>query len=226
MKVEGGWVGGRGGLTAAVPPSVRLRAEQVLHLLEMHVGYGDGRRAPLFEAGFEVEGHQEVLTDKQGTAEARNTVQVLQVTPQQDGAFALLAAVAVHRQHVDVHSRGVWDVVSHGLLGNQDAISDFKSGLERTDLNAFPTCDNLSLSQPEPMMKATSWPSSNQPRDSSGHMTRKLSTSSRVSGHSPDTDTKAGGGGTFEVRTVITFSQGERNSSHTLTHTPCPQKRT
>lgn len=54
------------------------------------------------------------------------------------------------------------------------------------------TCESLSLSQPEPMMKATSCPSSNQPRDSSGHWPRKLRTSSRVSGHSPDTDINAG----------------------------------
>lgn len=89
------WEAG-GGLTAAVPSSVRLPAEHVLHLLEVHVGYGDGRRASLFEAGLAVEGHQEVLADEQGAAEARHTAQVLQVTPQQDGAFALLAAVAVH----------------------------------------------------------------------------------------------------------------------------------
>lgn len=56
------------------------------------------------------------------------------------------------------------------------------------------TCESLSLPQPEPMMKATSCPSSNQPSDSSGHWPRKLSTSSRVSGHSPDTETNAGGG--------------------------------
>ena len=55
------------------------------------------------------------------------------------------------------------------------------------------TCESLSLPQPEPMMKATSCPSSNQPSDSSGHWPRKLSTSSRVSGHSPDTETNAEG---------------------------------
>lgn len=42
-------------------------------------------------------------------------------------------------------------------------------------------------------MKATNCPSSNQPSDSSGHWPRKLSTSSRVSGHSPDTETNAEG---------------------------------
>lgn len=55
------------------------------------------------------------------------------------------------------------------------------------------TCSSLSLPQPEPMMNATSWPSSNQPRESSGHWLRKFSTSSRVSGHSPETETNAGG---------------------------------
>lgn len=224
VEVEGGWVGSCGGLTAAVSPNVHLPTEHVLHLLEVHVGYGDGRRASLFEAGLEVEGHQEVLADEQGTAEAWHALQVLQVTPQQNGAFALLAAVAVHRQHMDVHGRGVWDVMGHGLLGSQDGIGDIKYGLERIDFDEFPTCESLSLSQPEPMMKATNWPPSNQPRDSSGHMSRNLSTSSRVSGQSPDTDTNAGGGGTFKVRKVITLSQGERkpfhqSTSHTLTHT-------
>lgn len=85
-----------GRLAAAVPPRVRLPAEHVLHLLEAHVGHGDGRGAPLLEAGLEVKGHQEVLADEQRTAEARDAAQVLQVAPQQDGAFALLPAVAVH----------------------------------------------------------------------------------------------------------------------------------
>lgn len=103
-------------LAAAVPPCVRLPAEQVLHLLEAHVGHADGRGAPLLEAGLEVEWHQEVLADEQRAAEARHAAQVLQVAPQQDGALALLAAVAVHRQHVDVHGGGVGDVLGHGFL--------------------------------------------------------------------------------------------------------------
>lgn len=105
-----------GRLAAAVPPRVRLPAEQVLHLLEAHAGHGDGRGAPLLEAGLEVERDQEVLADEQRAAEARHAAQVLQVAPQQDGALALLAAVAVHRQHVDVHGGGAGDVLGHGLL--------------------------------------------------------------------------------------------------------------
>lgn len=102
---------------------------------------------------------------------------------------------------MDVHGRGVWDVLGHGLLDRRDGVSDIKHGLDEC---YFPTCESLSLSQPEPMMKATNWPSSNQPRDSSGHMPRKLSTSSRVRGHSPDTDTNAGRGDRVEVRKVVT----------------------
>lgn len=107
-------------LAATIPPCVRLPAEHVLHLLEVHVGYGDGRGAPLLEAGLEVEGHQEILADEQRAAEARHAAQVLQVAPQQDGALALLAAVAVHRQHVDVHGGGVGDVLRHGFLEKED----------------------------------------------------------------------------------------------------------
>lgn len=101
----------------AVPPRVRRPAEPVLHLLEVHVCHGDDRRAGVPEAGLEVEGHQEVLADEQGAAKAPQAAQVVQVAPQQDGAFALLAAVAVHRQHVDVHRGRVRDVKAHGLLG-------------------------------------------------------------------------------------------------------------
>lgn len=48
-----------------------------------------------------------------------------------------------------------------------------------------------SWSHSEPMMKATSLPSTNQPRDSSGQRVRKWRTSSRCSGHSPDTEMNA-----------------------------------
>lgn len=111
-----GAVGGVMGLAATVPPGVRLPPQRVLHLMELHAGHRDGGLPFLLEAGLEVERHQEVLADQQGSAEARHAAQVLQVAPQQDGALALLAAVAVHGEHMDVHSRGVWDMLSHGLL--------------------------------------------------------------------------------------------------------------
>lgn len=87
---------GSGRLAATVPPCVRLAAEHVLHLLEVHVGYGDGRWSFLLEASLQVEGHQEVLANQQSAAEAWDAAQVLQVAPQKDGALALLSAVAVH----------------------------------------------------------------------------------------------------------------------------------
>lgn len=94
MGKEGGV--GSGGLAAAVPPCVCLPADHILHLLEVQVGYGDGRWTFLLEAGLKVEGHQEVLANQQSAAEARDAAQVLQVAPQKDGALALLSAVAMH----------------------------------------------------------------------------------------------------------------------------------
>ncbi len=208
---------GADGLAAAVPSCVRLPTEHVLHLLEVHVGYGDGWWPFLLEAGLEVERHQEVLANQKSSAEARHTAQVLQVAPQEDGALALLATVTMHWQHVDVHSGGVWDMLSHCLLERRGYIEALmmsnhpwakihmhqsKYVIEKQGWSycilytvsiCFHTCESLSLSQPEPMMKATSCPSSNQPSDSWGHWPRKLSTSSRVSGHSPDTETNARG---------------------------------
>ena len=108
------------GLAATVPPGVRLPADRVLHLMELHVGHGDGWRSLLFEAGLDVERHQEVLANQQSSPEARYATQVLQIAPQDDGALALLAAVAVHRQHMEVHSGAVRDVLSHGLLEERD----------------------------------------------------------------------------------------------------------
>lgn len=121
-KQSKGSLGLSEGLPAAVPSCVCLPTERVLHLEEVHGGHGDGWRPFLFEAGLEVEGHQEVLANQQSSAEARHAAQVLQVAPQEDGALALLATVTVHRQHVDVHSGGVWDVLSHSLLEVRDYI--------------------------------------------------------------------------------------------------------
>lgn len=103
-------------LATAVPPGVGLPTQRVLHLLEVHVGDGDGRRPFLLEAGLAIERHQEVLADQQSPAQAWHAAQMLQVAPEDNGAFALLTAVAVHRQDVDVHCGGVWDMEGHGLL--------------------------------------------------------------------------------------------------------------
>lgn len=89
-------LGSNHGLHAAVPSCVRLPTERVFHLLELHVGHRDGRWPCLLEASLEVEGHQEVFTNQQGSAEAWHTTQVLQIAPQEDGALTLLATVTVH----------------------------------------------------------------------------------------------------------------------------------
>ena len=107
---------GVGRLAAAVASRVRQPPERVLHLLEAHVGHRDGGGALLLEARLAVEGHQELLADEQRPAQARHAAQVLQVAPQQDGALALLAAVAVHGEDVHVHGGGVRHVLRHGFL--------------------------------------------------------------------------------------------------------------
>lgn len=68
------------------------------------------------------------------------------------------------------------------------------------------------------MMKATSRPSSNQPMESSGHSVMKCRTSSRCSGHSPDTEMKAGR--SREKASKITHSCA-RNGSPLLLRTEC-----
>ncbi|KAG7265886.1 hypothetical protein CRUP_016149 [Coryphaenoides rupestris] len=66
---------GVGRLAAAVASCVRLPAERVLHLLETHVGHGDGRGPLLLEARFAIEGQQEVLADEQRSPQARHAAQ-------------------------------------------------------------------------------------------------------------------------------------------------------
>jgi len=110
---------GVGRLAAAVAPRVRLPAQRVLHLLEAHVGHGDGRGALLLEARLAVEGQQEVLADEQRSPQAGHAAQVLQVAPQQDGALALLPTLAVDGQHVDVHRGRVGHVLRHGFLDQE-----------------------------------------------------------------------------------------------------------
>ena len=103
-------------LAATVPPRVGQPTQLVLHLTEAEGPHGDGRLALVLEAGLLVEGHQELLADEHGPPQARHAAQVLQVAPQQHGAPALLPAVAVDRQHVDVDTRAARDVGGHGLL--------------------------------------------------------------------------------------------------------------
>lgn len=54
------------------------------------------------EARLLVEGYEEILAHEHSTADVRQTAQVLQVAPHQDGTAALLSERTVHRQHVHV----------------------------------------------------------------------------------------------------------------------------
>lgn len=93
-----------------------VTAHRVLHLNERQRPHRDFARALDLEAGFLVERHEKILTHEHGTANVRQTAQVLQVAPHQDGTAALLPERTVHRQHVDVHRGTVRFVKGQSFL--------------------------------------------------------------------------------------------------------------
>lgn len=99
-----------------VAPHVCVAADWVPHLREGQVGHRDGAAAQHLETGLLVEWNQDVLTHQHGSAHTGQTAQVLQVTPHQDGAFALLPEGAVHGQDVDVDGGASGLVESQSLL--------------------------------------------------------------------------------------------------------------
>ena len=67
-----------------------MATDGALHLDEGEGPHGDLTGALHLEPRFPIERHQEVLTHEDGAADVGQAAQVLQVTPHQDGAFALL----------------------------------------------------------------------------------------------------------------------------------------
>lgn len=88
---------------ATVAAHEGVASHGILHLDEGQRPHRDLTRTQNFEARLLVERHEEILAHEHGTAHVRQTAQVLQVTPHQDGAAALLPERAVHRQHMDMH---------------------------------------------------------------------------------------------------------------------------
>lgn len=82
---------------ATVAAHEGVAAHGVLHLDEGQWPHRDLARALNLEAGLLVEGHEEILAHEHGAAHVRQTAQVLQVAPHQDGPAALLPERAVHR---------------------------------------------------------------------------------------------------------------------------------
>lgn len=86
----------------AVAPHVRVAADGVPHLCEGQVGHGDGTAPQHLEARLAVEGNEEVFAHQHRSAHVGQAAEILQVTPHQNGPFALLPEGAVDSEDVDV----------------------------------------------------------------------------------------------------------------------------
>lgn len=178
-----------------------MASDRVEHLNEGQGPHCDLTGALHLKTRLLVKGNQEFFTHEDSSAYTRQAAKVLQIAPHQDGAFALLTEGPVDGQHVDVNRRPVRFMEGEGVLENKHVfICVAPSAGSQPELRCLSQVEltdgvltrvSLSLSHREPMMKATSRPSSNQPRESSGHRVRKCRTSSRWRGHSPDTEMKA-----------------------------------
>lgn len=167
-----------------VAPHVCMATDGVPHLCERQVGYGDGAAAQHLEARLAVERNEEVFTHQHCSANIGQAAEILQVTPHQNGSFALLPEGAMNSEDVDVDSGATWLVQGQGVLKQSGYRPKFvyvlvhaafvlkRPMIRRMDAGRL-TVVSLSWSQREPMIKATSRPSSNQPMDSSGHSVRK-----------------------------------------------------
>lgn len=109
---NGSWVNS----TATIAPHEGMTTHGILHLDEGQWPHRDLTRALNLEAGFLVEGHKKIFTHEHGTANVRQTAQILQVAPHQDGTAALLSECTVNRQHVDVHRGTVRFVKGQSFL--------------------------------------------------------------------------------------------------------------
>lgn len=87
---------------ATVAAHEGVAAHSVMHLDEGQRPDCDLTWALNLEARLLVEGYEEILAHEHSTADVRQTAQVLQVAPHQDGTAALLPERTVHRQHVHV----------------------------------------------------------------------------------------------------------------------------
>lgn len=86
----------------AVAAHVCVTADGVPHLRERQVGHSDGAAPQHLEARLAVEGDEEVFAHQHRSAHVGQAAEILQVTPHEDGTFALLSESAMDSQDVDV----------------------------------------------------------------------------------------------------------------------------
>lgn len=96
-----------------------MATDGALHLDKGKGPHGNLARTLNLKARLLIKRHQKVLAHENGAADVGQAAQVLQVTPHQDGAFALLAEGTVDSQHVDVDGGAVGFVKSQRILSRQ-----------------------------------------------------------------------------------------------------------
>lgn len=99
-----------------VAPHIRMATDGVPHLCEGQVGHGDGAVAQHLEARLAVEGNEEVFTHQHSSAHVGQAAEILQVTPHQNGPFALPPEGAMDSEDVDVDSGATRLVQSQSVL--------------------------------------------------------------------------------------------------------------
>lgn len=102
--------------TATVSAHEGMAPDWVEHLDESEGAHCDLTGALHLEARLLVKGNQEIFTHKHSTANIGQAAEVLQVTPHQDGAFALLAEGPVDSQDMDVDSGAMRLMEGQGIL--------------------------------------------------------------------------------------------------------------
>lgn len=119
-----GRAGTRGGSAAAVPAHEGMSPHGMLHLDEGQLPHRHLAGTQHLKTALLVEGHEEIFAHEQGAPGEGQAPQVLQVSPHEDGALALLPEGAVHGQHVDVHSRAPRLMQGQGRLprGEQELV--------------------------------------------------------------------------------------------------------
>lgn len=99
-----------------VAPHVCVAADGVPHLCERQVGHCDGAAAQHLEARLAVERNEEIFTHQHSSANVGQAAEILQVTPHQNGSFALLPEGAMDSEDVDVDSGATRFVQGQGVL--------------------------------------------------------------------------------------------------------------
>lgn len=104
---------------ATVATHKGMATDGALHFDKGKGPHSDLARTLNLKARLLIKRHQKVLAHEDSAAHVGQAAQMLQVTPHQDGAFALLTEGTVDSQYVDVDGGAVGFVESQRILNRQ-----------------------------------------------------------------------------------------------------------